>query len=92
VVNLAVNKRPLALGPDGITRLPEKENELNKLAAGIFSSQGGKEFLLYLRSITTQAVLGPHAQTNELFHREGMRFLLGIIEQRIARGQNGTAS
>ena len=91
MVNLAVNKRPLSLGPDGITRSPDKENELNKLAAGIFASQGGKEFLRYLRSITTQAVLGPHAATNELFHREGMRFLVGIIEQRIARGQNGTS-
>lgn len=91
MVNLAVNKRPLTLGPDGVTRSPEKENELNKLAAGIFSSQGGKEFLRYLRSITIEAVSGPSVGTNELFHREGMRFLVGIIEQRIARGNNGTS-
>jgi len=92
VVNLAVNKRPLVLGPDGITRSPEKEDELNKLMAGIFSSQGGKEALRYLRSITIESVSGPNINPNELFHREGMRFLVGLIEQRILRGQNGSGN
>lgn len=86
MVNLVANKRPLAVGPDGITRTPQKEEELNKLAAGLFGSGGGKEFLRYLRSITIEAVAGPTIGPNELFHREGMRFLVGIIEQRIARG------
>jgi len=61
---------------------------LNQLVSGVFSSTGGKEVLKYLRSITIESVAGPYINPNELMHREGMRHLVGIIEQRIARGNN----
>jgi len=75
------------LGPDGVTRRPEDEQILNELAAATFSSNGAQEFLRYLRSITIEAVGGPQITDAELRHREGMRYLVGIIEQRIDRGK-----
>ncbi len=78
--------QPRYLGPDGITRRPEDEAKLNDLAAATFSSAGGQEFLRYLRSITIEAVAGPQITDAELRHREGMRYLVGIIEQRIDKG------
>lgn len=86
---VAANKAPRLLGPDGIARTPDKEAELNKLFAGIFGSEGGREVMRYLRSITIESVAGPHITPNELMHREGMRYLVGIMEQRIAGGRNG---
>lgn len=75
------------LGPDGLIRLPADERKLNELAAATFSSKGGQEFLSYLRSITIEAVAGPHIGSDELRHREGMRYLVAIIEQRINKGK-----
>jgi hypothetical protein len=43
--------------------------------------------LKYLRSITVNAIAGPEITANALFHLEGMRFVVAIIEQRIVRGQ-----
>lgn len=75
------------LGPDGIARRPEDEQKLNELAAATFRSKGSQEFLRYLRSITIEAVGGPQITDAELRHREGMRYLVGIIEQRIEKGK-----
>lgn len=75
------------LGPDGITRRFEDEQKLNELAAATFRSKGGREFLAYLRSITIEAVAGPNITDAELRHREGMRYLVGIIEQRVQKGK-----
>ena len=75
------------LGPDGIVRTPEEEGHLNELLAGVFSSGGGKDALAYLRSITIEAVGGPSITDSELRHREGMRYVVAIIEQRIAKGK-----
>ena len=43
--------------------------------------------LNYIRSITTEAVAGPNIDSNQLFHLEGMRFLAGIIQTRIKKGE-----
>ncbi len=84
-----VEKRLQVVGPDGIPRSPDKEEELNKIFNGVFSGAAGTEVLRYLRSITIEAVSGPNITSTELFHREGMRYLVGIIEQRISRGKHG---
>jgi hypothetical protein len=75
------------LGPDGVTRRPEDEQKINELAAATFKGKGAQEFLRYLRSITIEAVGGPQITDAELRHREGMRYLVGIIEQRIDKGK-----
>lgn len=85
---MALAKPHLVVGCDGISRTQKKEDELNKLIAGVFSSAGAVEVLRYLRSITIEAVGGPNITPNELMHREGMRYLVAIIEQRKARGNH----
>jgi len=80
--------KPGALGPDGFVRSPDDEHKLNRLFAVTFASEAGREVLTYLRKITIEAVHGPNVQPHELMHREGMRYLVGIIEQRIARGHH----
>jgi hypothetical protein len=40
--------------------------------------------LRYLRSVTIEMVHGPNVTTEELRHLEGQRYIVGLIEQRIA--------
>ena len=68
---------------DGYTRSPQTEELLNKLFGSVFKGDDGKQVLTYLKSITTEAVAGPNMSTNELFHLEGRRFLVAIIQSRI---------
>ena len=56
--------RPV-VGPDGNIRTSKQEDELNKIFAGVFAGQGGKEIIRYLRSITIESVAVPQLiQTN----------------------------
>ena len=68
-----------------LSRVAESETEklLNRLVASVFKGDDGKQVLGYLKSITTEAVAGPHMTTNELFHLEGRRFLVAILQNRI---------
>lgn len=72
---------------DGYTRSPDTEKLLNKLFGSVFKGDDGKQVLAYLKSITTEAVAGPNMTTNELFHLEGRRFLVAIIQGRINANQ-----
>jgi len=79
---LAVNKANI--GIDGIQRASDKDVQISQNVAEIFSSPAGNEVLKYLRSITIEMVNGPNVTTEELRHIEGQRYLVGLIEQRIA--------
>ena len=72
------------IGIDGIQRTSEKDAEVSHNIAQIFQSPTGKEVLRYLRSITIELVNGPNVTTEELRHLEGQRYIVGLIEQRIA--------
>lgn len=72
------------IGIDGIQRTSEKDSEVSHNIAQIFESPAGKEVLRYLRSITIELVNGPNVTTEELRHLEGQRYIVGLIEQRIA--------
>ena len=72
------------IGIDGIQRTSEKDSEVSHNIAQIFQSPTGKEVLRYLRSITIELVNGPNVTTEELRHLEGQRYIVGLIEQRIA--------
>tara|TARA_R100001594_G_scaffold147842_2_gene201627 strand:- start:522 stop:803 length:282 start_codon:yes stop_codon:yes gene_type:complete len=72
---------------DGYFRSDEAESKINKMFASVFTSKDGKEVLNYLKSITTEAVAGPTIDSNALFHIEGMRFLVGIMQTRIKKGE-----
>ena len=82
------NKKPIpAKSIDGYVRSDEDERNLNKSFAGLFKGDDGKLVLDYIKSITTEAVAGPNIDSNQLFHLEGMRFLAGIIQTRIKKGE-----
>ena len=71
-------------GIDGILRKSERDVEISQNVAQIFSTPTGQEVLKYLRSVTVEMVNGPNVSTEELRHIEGQRYLVGLIEQRIA--------
>ena len=82
------NKKPIpAKSIDGYVRSEQEERNLNKSFAGLFKGDDGKLVLDYIKSITTEAVAGPNIDSNQLFHLEGMRFLTGIIQTRIKKGE-----
>jgi hypothetical protein len=71
-------------GLDGIQRASDKDVQISQNISQIFESPTGKEVLRYLRSITIEMVNGPNVTTEELRHIEGQRYIVGLIEQRIA--------
>jgi len=75
------------LRADGVSRSQQEDDELNQTIAALFRSRAGKKVLDYLRSITIEFVAGPNISDAELRHREGMRYLVGIIEERMRMGQ-----
>lgn len=72
------------IGIDGIQRPAESDLQISMNVAEIFSSPSGAEVLRYLRSITIEMVNGPNVSTEELRHLEGQRYLVGLLETRIA--------
>jgi len=82
------NKNKTVTSIDGHNRLAEREKEINDHFVTTFSAPSGKKVLQYLRSITIESVAGPNISDTELRHREGMRFIVGLIETRIKGGEN----
>jgi|TARA_B110000908_G_scaffold93122_1_gene110325 hypothetical protein len=74
------------IGIDGYQRGSELDSQISKNISVVFESPTGKEVLRYLRSITIEMVNGPNVTTEELRHIEGQRYIVGLIEQRIAHG------
>ena len=72
------------IGIDGIHRKSERDVEISKNVVQVFSTPTGQEVLKYLRSVTIELVNGPNISTEELRHLEGQRYLVAMIEQRIA--------
>ena len=81
------DKPKIANSVDGYVRTEKEETQLNKHFANVFKDDEGKKILHYLQSITTEAVAGPNVTSNQLFHIEGMRFLVGIIKTRKKKGE-----
>ena len=82
------DKKPLQVSIDGVRRSQGNEDKLNSTVLSCFLTDAGVETLKYLRSITIESVAGFNISDQELRQREGMRFLVGIIEQRIKEGKN----
>jgi hypothetical protein len=79
-----VNQPKVNIGIDGMTRSVEQDKQISQNIAEVFSSPSGKEVLRYLRSMTIEMVSGPSISTEELRHLEGQRYLVGLLERRIA--------
>lgn len=75
-------------GPDGNTYTPEQNKELDQLMLATFARGSGKKVLEHLRRITIEFVSGPHVSDAELRHREGGRFIVGVIESRMRAAQS----
>ena len=76
-------------GPDGQVRSPEEQKRINEVLAHTFKGEVGKAALDYLRSVSIERACGPHVGDGELRHLEGMRYIVGIISQRIAAHHKG---
>lgn len=72
------------IGIDGIQRSTDEDLKVSLNVAHIFNTPTGNEVLKYLRAITIEMVNGPNVSTEELRHVEGQRYIVGLIEQRIA--------
>lgn len=73
---------------DGITRPPKAEAELNEAFAIVFKGAAGTKVLDYLKSITTNRVIGPGQTENTYAYAEGGRWLMGVISTRIKDGED----
>jgi hypothetical protein len=78
--------KPNFISIDGFTRNKQEDDKINQNFASLFSTPTGQEILRYLRSVTIEAVSGANISDAELRHLEGMRFLVALIEKRIASG------
>ena len=71
---------------DGFPRYQEDEETVSLNMHALFNTPVGKEVLKYLRSITIEAVHGSAVTDEVLRHAEGSRYIVGVIERRIAHG------
>lgn len=83
---MAKKPAPKALGPDGLAYSAKQQHDLDETIAATFAVGAGKQALAYLRSITVNTVCGPEASDAKLRHMEGARWLVGVIEERLAAG------
>lgn len=72
------------IGIDGIQRKADEDLRISQNVAEILGTPTGKEVLRYLRSITIEMVNGPQTPDSELRHMEGQRYLVALLEQRVA--------
>lgn len=85
------------LGADGVWRDGAEEKHLNDAFAACFRDLPGQRAIDYLRNHVLPATGPSRLLPNgavipvtdaELWHREGQRFLLALIETRIQHGRN----
>ena len=81
-----LSNNKLNIGIDGYQRKPDLDVQISQNFVHLFETPTGKEVLRYLRSITIEMVNGPNVTTEELRHLEGQRYIVGLIEQRVAHG------
>ena len=72
----------IVTGIDGVTRSKEAEQRINALCQTVLQSEGGKQFMDYLRSITLNFVVPPTGTDAQLRHHEGKRELFMILQGR----------
>ena len=73
---------------DGLNFPIEFEKQLDSAFKTAFSDKPGEMVVDYLRRLTLDSTCMPGANTNEVLMREGARWVVGIILERIHRGRN----
>jgi hypothetical protein len=71
-------------GIEGLVYTPEAEDEINHLVSVTFGTDAGRRVLEYLRNITFNRIHGPEVSDSTLRHAEGSRFIVAVLESRIA--------
>ena len=56
------------------------------MVASVLGSTAGTEVMNYIKSITTNRVLGPAASDGEIRYMEGGRFISAVLSARITAG------
>jgi len=75
--------------PDRHHRSNKVEREINDAFRITFGSQAGATVLTYLKNISINEITPPDQLDRDfLMYREGMRFIVAIIDQRIQAGEN----
>ena len=72
---------------DGRGYTSDVESDLNSKAYALFGSGGGKAFLQYLESITTQNIYPPGTNIETLAHAEGARWIVAVMKKRCEIGR-----
>jgi hypothetical protein len=73
-------------GVDGRIYKPEVEDGLNTLVARVFGTPDGERLLNYLRGITLNQAYEADVTPQALMHKEGQRWLVGMLLQRLRKG------
>lgn len=80
-------KRDQYVAPDGMSRQPKVEHNLNECFAIIFRGAAGDTVRQYLKSITVNQVMEPGSSPDLITYHEGARWLMGVIDTRIKHGE-----
>jgi hypothetical protein len=67
-------------------RIAEAQTAIDIDFASLFGTELGQRVLKHLRKATIEMVGGPEITNDQLRHLEGQRFLVALIEQRVANG------
>lgn len=79
-------KKPEALvrTVDGHPRSADAEEKLNEACYLALTSPAGVTMMQWLRSITTDFVLGAEVESRQMHYQEGMRMVTALLAGRIA--------
>ena len=62
------------------------DDDLNRLCAQVLGTPDGQRLLNYLRNLTMNVAFDADVSPNALMHKEGQRWLVGLLVQRTAKG------
>lgn len=79
-------------GIDGIERTQAEDRRISLDVLSTFRSPAGMKALSYLKGITINNICGGSVSDAELRHREGSRWLVAVIEQRMMQAEQMLAA
>lgn len=80
-------KEQINASVDGRAYPKEVDKDLNSKAYALFGSGVGKDFLVYLESITTNSIHPAGVGIETLAHSEGARWAIAVIKARCEKGR-----
>ena len=62
------------------------DEDINRLCAQVLGTPDGQRLLSYLRNLTMNVAYDEKVETNALIHKEGQRWIVAMLVQRTAKG------